>query len=143
MSDEQGTAQEPTTASEPPAPKWGDPISAERQAELQDILDDWEASEADYSDTNGPFHGVRLTGADVFWLAEQSGRDELGWVPNLHLEGANLDRAHLEGANLSQAHLERARLHEAQLERAILEFAHLEGANLYLAHLEGDILQEA
>jgi hypothetical protein len=47
-----------------------------------------------------------LTGADTYWLAEQSGRDELGGLPNLHLEHANLSQASLEGALLAGAHLE-------------------------------------
>lgn len=48
---------------------WGDSISAERQAELQAVLDQW-AAEQDHGERRGPFDGssvdVRLTGADVF-----------------------------------------------------------------------------
>jgi hypothetical protein len=47
---------------------------------------------------------LRPTAADVFWLAEESGRDEFGEVPTLPLEGADLVMAHLEGAELSRAH---------------------------------------
>jgi hypothetical protein len=66
------------------------PIGEERQAQLQGYLDRW-AAETDHSERNGPFDrlgeaGVQLTGADVFWLAQQSGRDERGAMPNLHLE---------------------------------------------------------
>jgi hypothetical protein len=63
-----------------PEPAWGQAISAERQAELQVYLDRWEA-ETDHGQRQGPFdregrEGTgdtvpRLTGADVFWLAEQ------------------------------------------------------------------------
>jgi hypothetical protein len=51
---------------------------------------------------------VPLTGADVFWLAEQV-RDEPSKVPDLHLEGAGLGGAHLEGAWLIEVHLETLR----------------------------------
>jgi hypothetical protein len=83
--------------------RWGDPISAERQAELQGYLDDWVA-ETDHGERKGPFDPrsmrtlrIVLTGADVFWLAQQV-RTDMGIVPDLHLEGANLIGAHLEGA---------------------------------------------
>src|ERR1044071_1285219 len=87
MSDEQQTQ----TTSACPHPeavgtRWGDPISEERQAELQGYLDRWEA-ETDHGERKGPFdlgasrtgipHGVPLTGADVSWLAE-SGRNAFG-----------------------------------------------------------------
>src|SRR5260221_832559 len=99
--------------------RWGDTISEERQAELQGYLDWWKA-ESDHGVRTGPFdragrsdveqERIKLTGADVFWLAEQSGLDQFGHAPNLHLEGANLDGAHLEGASLSEAYLEGASL---------------------------------
>jgi uncharacterized protein YjbI with pentapeptide repeats len=132
--------------------RWGDPIPPERQAELQSYLDRWQA-ETDHGQRKGPFdggpaeRGMTLTGADVSWLAERSGRDKFGQVPNLHLEGANLEKAHLEGARLTRAHLEGAHLYDAHLEGgalpgaylegAFLRFAHLELAQLYEAHLEG------
>jgi hypothetical protein len=114
MSGEQSQQSSATTASAEPAMteehRWGEPISAERQAELQAVLDAWNASGADHGGRPGPFavgrlaamlltalaadHGNqagpsavrRLTGADVSWLAEQSGPSGLGQVPNLHLE---------------------------------------------------------
>ncbi|HEV2238193.1 MAG TPA: pentapeptide repeat-containing protein [Ktedonobacterales bacterium] len=130
------SAQEPT----PPDPTaYGQPITSERQAELQAILDAWDA-ETDHGERQGPFHGTALTGADASWLAEQSGRNEFGWVPNLHLEGAKLGEAHLERASLYEAHLERADLNHAHLEEANLAHAHLDGANLSTAHLEGAAL---
>jgi uncharacterized protein YjbI with pentapeptide repeats len=86
---------------------------------------------------------VLLTGADLAWLAEQSGRDQNGHVPNLHLERAYLRGKHLEGANLLGAHLEHADLTRAHLEHADLTRAHLEHANLLGAHLERAYLGEA
>ena len=68
-----------------PANAWGQRISEERQAWLQGYLDRW-AAETHHGKRKGPFHGMMLSGADAFWLAEQSGRDEYGMVPNLHLE---------------------------------------------------------
>ncbi|HEX9413119.1 MAG TPA: pentapeptide repeat-containing protein [Ktedonobacterales bacterium] len=128
---------------------WGDPISEERQAEMQGILDAWEAPGADHDDKKGPFdknpgkyYGVLLTGADVSWLAERV-RGKNGWVSNLHLEGAHLGEAHLEGADLSEAHLEGADLSKAHLEGAVLGRTHLEEANLLFARLERAILLQA
>jgi hypothetical protein len=39
------STEEPTSAPEQPEPKYGDPISEERQAELQAILDAWAAED--------------------------------------------------------------------------------------------------
>jgi uncharacterized protein YjbI with pentapeptide repeats len=93
-------------------------------------------------DKKGPFAGVALTGADVYWLAERV-RDDLGSVPDLHLEGADLGGAQLEGAILNRTHLEGARLSGAHLERADLSGVHLEGADLSGAHLEGSTPRSA
>jgi hypothetical protein len=134
MSDEQSTAQEPTSTPKLPAPKRCDPISTERQAELQGMLDAWDPPGADHGDKKGPFdknpgeqYGVWLTGAEVFWLADRVRRLNdlfpdlnLSSVPDLHLEGAYLREAHLKGAHL----------HEAHLDGAVLSGAHLEGAQL-------------
>jgi Pentapeptide repeats (8 copies) len=119
---------------------WGDDISDERKAELQDYLNRWQR-EVSHDKRLGPFDkgtgrgGVLLTGGDVSWLAEKSRRDDNGWVPNLHLEGATLRSAHLEGAQLEGAHLEGANLIWARLEGALLVGAHLEGAHLSGANL--------
>jgi uncharacterized protein YjbI with pentapeptide repeats len=118
----------------PHEPKWGDSIGVERQAELQGYLDRWQA-ETDHGLRIGPFHGVRLTGADVSWLAERSGWDMNGWVP-LHLEAVDLRGAHLERASLMEAHMEGVFLTLAHLERASLAWAQLEGASLLEARLE-------
>src|SRR5258708_673278 len=50
---------------------WGDDISEERQAELEQRLQAWE-QEADHGERKGPFDGVLLRGADVFWLAART-----------------------------------------------------------------------
>jgi uncharacterized protein YjbI with pentapeptide repeats len=148
MSDEHAVEQAQTLA-----PKWGDPISDERRAALQDIMNAWNAPDADHAVRRGPFDGVRLTGADAFWLAEQSVHDELGQLANLHLEGADLSAAylekavllgaHLEGATLGLAHLEEANLTNAHLEGAELTWSYLKGATLAFAHLKGANLTRA
>jgi uncharacterized protein YjbI with pentapeptide repeats len=144
MSEQQtATAVQATTTSACPHPeavgkRWGDPISEERQAELRALFErqkEWVArSEAERGDS--PFQDVQLRGADVCWLAEQSGQVVYGIVPNLHLEGAILVGAHLEGASIVGVHLEGAYLRDAHLERASLGLAHLERADLVHAHLE-------
>ena len=125
--------------------RWGDPITPERQAELQSILDAWSAPDGGHGEQTGPFQDVQLTGAEVCWLAEQSGRAVpfLPIRPNLHLERAGLRGAHLEGADLSAAHLEGAFLMAAHVERANLYGIHLEGANLMGADLKGVDLVKA
>lgn len=136
---------------------WGDGISRECKAELEEWLQAW-ANEADHGKKRGAFDGITLTGADVFWLAARSlaGRGDessistattrltngrfVPTLPELHLEGADLKMAHLEKADLIWAHLEGANLFFANLERAYLLRAHLEQANLQGAHLEGATL---
>ncbi|MGO8951435.1 MAG: pentapeptide repeat-containing protein [Ktedonobacterales bacterium] len=141
MSEKSGQSEQEQLQIQTPAlgNRWGDPISAERRAELQGYLDRWEAV-TDHGARKGPFAEVELTGADVHWLAEQSGPDENSHVANLHLQYANLFRAHLVGANLREAHLDGARLTQAHLEHANLSEAHLEHANLRGARLEGAFL---
>jgi uncharacterized protein YjbI with pentapeptide repeats len=102
---------------------------------LQGHLDRWQA-EAEHGERKGPFFRVRLTGADVFWLVEQSGHEEVGYVSNLHLEGADLRDTQLKGADLAGAYLESASLTGAHLENADLSGAYLDGAGLSRAHLE-------
>ena len=93
----------------------GDQISADRQAELQRYIDRWQA-DAEHGERRGPFDRVALTGADVYWIAEQSGRDEQRYVPNLHLAGAHLlDKADLQGARLEGSTLSDATLEVADL----------------------------
>ncbi len=118
--------------------RWGDPISAERQAELQNYLDRWNP-ETDHGGRIGPFVRVSLSGADVYWLGQYSQRNESDGALEMHLEGADLAGAHLEGADLRGAHLERTSLYDTHLERANLSGAYLERAAGW-AHLEGTIL---
>ena len=141
MSDEQQQPEQFQVAqTEQPGDKWGDPISEQRQAELKWLAErqrEW-VGQPEATRGDSVFKGVQLTGADVLWLAEDSGRGDLGRVPNLRLEGADLRDAHLEGADLSRAHLE-----GANLEGANLSGAHLQGAYLSSAHFEGAVLVEA
>jgi uncharacterized protein YjbI with pentapeptide repeats len=123
--------------------RWGDPISEERQAELQGYLHAWIAPNANHGEHEGPFARVTLTGADVSWLAGRKRPEEYGLVPSLPLEYVYLRDAHLEGAYLREAHLEHADLGEAHLERAYLGGAHLEHADLVKAHLGRASLREA
>ena len=69
MSNESGQREHKQTKEQPP--KWGDPISLERQAKLQGYLDRWE-TETDHGKRKGPFDsgsiaesGIQLTGADI------------------------------------------------------------------------------
>lgn len=124
-------------------PRWGEAITAERQSELQSMLDAWNAPDADHGARNGPFDGISLTGSDVSWLAEQIGRDQSGSANSLHLEGADLRRAYLEEATLSFVHLEGATLRGAYLRDANLSYGRLEGADLSGVQLLGAILFEA
>ncbi len=124
--------------------RWGNDISEERQIALLALQNQWTA-EADHGTRRGPFDGFRLTGADVAWLARRVANEDnegsyLHEVPDLHLEGADLNMAHLAGALLSEAHLEGASLRDAHLEGANLAGTHLEGALLLRAHLEGAAL---
>lgn len=50
---------------QPAGDAWGHDISPERQAELERRLHVWE-QEVDHGEREGPFDGVKLTGADVF-----------------------------------------------------------------------------
>ncbi len=125
MSDESEQSEqlsETTTATEI-GDRWGDHISPERKAELQGYLDRWD-KETDHGERKGPFAGVKLSGADVYWAARRAKRYDFS-------------EAHLEGAYLGRAHLNHAILRKTRLEGASLFQAHLEGANLHDAHLEG------
>jgi len=88
--------------------RWGDPISEERQAELQGDLDLWVwewKNQRNHHGRRGPFDkrpdqigtGKQLTGADMFWLAERAGRSSAlgGWATHLQLQGVYLFGAHL------------------------------------------------
>lgn len=143
--------------------RWGDPISAERQAELKVLADkqqEWAAQSAGERGASS-FQNVDLTGADVFWLAayaltspERDGTQALAFLRDrysdldldlsvLHMEHAQLADEHLEGAMLDGAHLEEAQLVGTYLSKATLEAAHLEGAALWDGHLEETNLSKA
>lgn len=142
-----------------PGDAWGESITKRRADELEAILHSWE-TEQEHGERKGPFDGVELAGADVFWLAARALAgvgDEQAIIArvdellhdgpdlfDLHLEGADLAWAHLEGAHLKSAHLEGAGLIGAHLEDATLHGAYLEDANLSGgAHLERANLTEA
>jgi Pentapeptide repeats (8 copies) len=171
-----------TAANATDAPKigiaWGDDITEERQHELDTILAAWDA-EANHSDRKGPFDPrgleyeerelLRLTGADVFYLAAHTligttvsnvnlvivdlagaraalRNPELHGILNLsalQLASADLIEAQLTDAVLSGAQLMGIALRRAQLERANLTRANLEGANFYQAQLEQADLRDA
>jgi pentapeptide repeat protein len=156
---------EPDEASQAPSPagettprtggRWGDAIGEARKAELQALLATWDA---DHGERPGPFARVRLSGADVFWLAIRAlagpkgdpGRAEERLrraaeddqaraglkLSNLLLRRADLRQAHLEGAILPRAHLMGANLRGAHLQRAHLRAASLEGASLVNTRLQ-------
>jgi uncharacterized protein YjbI with pentapeptide repeats len=145
--------------------RWGDPISEERQAELQGYLDRW-AAETDHGERRGPFdlweregqageikiYRLNLTGADIYWLAEKvraplrlAGVSVSKIGGHSFFGGGDIDLSivpdlHLERAALQSAHLEGAHLRGKHLEGAIL--GHLTKADLSGAYLEGADLSE-
>jgi hypothetical protein len=145
--------------------KWGDEPSADRKRELQDMLDAWNAPDADHGDRKGPFDvrglasqerkRLQLGGASVFWLAAVALAGPGATPETLDAALVSLRSdwrepkafiwkpLHLEGANLSFVDLEGADLGGAYLEGADLSWAQLEGANLGTAHLEGADLSSA
>jgi uncharacterized protein YjbI with pentapeptide repeats len=153
---------------EPTKPRpgaWGQPISDARRAELDALAEqqlDW-IEEPTETRGDSLFSDVKLTGADVFWLAVRAvaGFDatpetlahvadliataDLEDVPLdlLSLAEANLGNARLERATLTQAHLESANLHAAHLQGADLRDIHLERAHLLHTRLQGAYLSSA
>jgi uncharacterized protein YjbI with pentapeptide repeats len=130
--------------------RWGDHISEERHRYLIQFVDSW-LREGHVGNRKGPFDdgqsGVRLTGADVCWLAGLDRRSD-GRVPDLYLGGANLIEASLGGARLAGANmqgvfLDRANLKAAVLSNADMGRASLIGANLQEANLNGADLRRA
>jgi uncharacterized protein YjbI with pentapeptide repeats len=148
---------------------WGDAISAERASELEALLRRWEEG-SDRHDRAGPFARVRLTGADVFWLASRA-RSEISTGGAARTQqadsltravehvsppgGAPQDENDLPVALYIQSmqravqivrtgvHLEEADLSGAHLEGADLSGAHLERCALHEAHLQGANLRYA
>jgi hypothetical protein len=146
--------------------RWGDPITPEREAELQSRLDDWEALIAERTQRTlaemdlpwgqrtrlandekvGPFEEYVLTGADAFWLAQHEA-DRLE-VQRIEDESYGIytyyqPELNLQGADLHEAHLEGASLGEAHLGGASLREAYLEGADLREAKMVGSICGRA
>jgi uncharacterized protein YjbI with pentapeptide repeats len=146
--------------------RWGDPVSVERQLELEQWLGQWaSATASERNARNGPFAGVVLTGADVFWLSARVVADQ-GTLASTHAEAEKLlrtislevlrplpeERLHRLSEqelrsvtdqtpryyeiDLSELHLEGAILRYADLTDAILTNAHLEEAKLDFAHLK-------
>lgn len=128
-----------------PGDAWGDPISEERQVELRALFERQKVwvFQPETTREASVFKGVELSGADVCWLAEWSGRSFFEAAPDLHVGEANLRAGRLQGADLRKAHLKGVNLRAAQLERAVLAGAHLERADLRAARLQGANLTSA
>lgn len=135
---------------------WGAPINDGRRRELLGRALRWRAEYAD-SDRPGPFASVKLSGADVFFLAAWTLAPDnpTSAEPLLRCSQAgmlgerdprlvvSLGGLHLEDADLSGANLDDALLNGVQLQRANLQGARLSGANLPLARLDGADLRGA
>lgn len=135
---------------------WGATPGAGRRRELLGHALRWRPEDAN-ADRPGPFAGVRLSGADVFFLAAWTLAPEHPASAEPILRAAadgrlgerdprlvvSLGGLHLEGADLGGADLEGALLNGVQLQRANLRGAKLRGANLPLACLEGADLRGA
>ena len=132
---------------------WGDDISEERKRELDVILAASKA-EAGRGKRSNPFRGMKLTGADAFYLAVGAlvgTADPISGEPIIDLFAAHralTDRrpyalSFRYRIDLSALNLAGANLHKAQLGGAILCKADLSGANLGGAHLEHAYLQNA
>lgn len=164
MANEQDQSSRPVAAKTATGNAWGDPIGEARQHELEQILRTWEKGQ-DRPERRGPFVGMRLTGADVFWTAARVSSefwrakyhpdDELTAEKIAHeadilkrvskerddismyrVVGGDSVANHRLPESLSTLHLENADLTGAHLERAILVRAHLDGTRLDKAHLE-------
>jgi uncharacterized protein YjbI with pentapeptide repeats len=126
-------------------PGWGDDISDDRRAELDRRLQAWTAEGEGGRD--GPFQGVSLTGADVFYLAARALAGPDGQVQLKEalerLRRAQRDAVLRVTLDLSGLDLSGAVLPRATLERAALTGATLTGANLIGATLTGAILSRA
>jgi hypothetical protein len=152
---EQQSQASTTETTEKPANAWGQSIGAERQAQLAELVKrqrEWLATPETQRGFSA-FKGVPLTGADVFWLAQHSRRDNTGRLRDFNLDGANLVRAHLAGANLFNASLkyvsadsaifDGADLTEAQFIGAYLGSASMKGASMSGIRLDGAFVRGA
>ncbi|HEX6796980.1 MAG TPA: pentapeptide repeat-containing protein [Ktedonobacterales bacterium] len=140
---------------------WGDDISPERQAELEQRLQAWEQEADHHSEQRGPFDRgetiLRLTGADVFWLAARTlarvsdagaiAQQELRLRQAQHdvVMRTQLERATLplSNASIPSVNLSGAEMLGADLSGAILSGANLSGADMLGANLSSAILSGA
>lgn len=124
---------------------WNDHTSEERHRYLIEYVKSWQKL-GPVGNRKGPFDdgpaGVRLTGADVRWLADLDRLSD-GTVPELNLAGANLIGANLEGARLEKADLRGVLLDRANLKGAVLSSPDMEGASLVEADIQGADLSGA
>lgn len=130
---------------------WGDPIGPARQRELERLQQAW----GDKPESKpGPFAGVQLSGADVYWLAVHALARRDGDISDAEdtLRGAQAISGTVPqyrtamlalGPDLSELNLCHADLAEAQLENAVLSRARLSGANLSQTNLQGACLFQA
>jgi hypothetical protein len=155
---EQQADNEQTFPDLPVGTAWGESITISRASELEGVLQAW-ASVDEHGERKGPFDGVKLSGADVYWLAAhtlaytagnlataehqlRTAKDDVDLrthlfnPPSLNLQGASLQWAQLQGAILRGAQLQGADLFQARLHGATLDQAQLQGANLHQTHFE-------
>ena len=132
---------------------WGEFPPLERCGELKRMLEAWD-QETNHKGRSGPFSEVKLTGADVFWLAERTkvaanlvnkGQKAVfkPLLSELNLQRANLMKAQMQQADLWGADLKDATLEGAQLEEAFLRDMQFQGALLSGAHMQRAILEQA
>lgn len=136
---------------------WGASVTKSRAHELEVALKQSEVAISNDEDAS-PFEGMRLTGADVFWLVVSTlvgttpqldanvaewllqVRDDFLARRHISLSALNLNGADLSGAKLSGAILRYVDLSDANFNKANLSNADLEGADLSGAHLyEADL----
>lgn len=148
MSETPESQQPAGTTTESTGIAWGDDISPERLVELKEMFERqkiWVA-QLDRNVNQSVFKDVKLTGADVFWLAALALNDpdgnlgETAAALKRPFNSPDLSELHLERANLTEAKLQHAKLHRVQLQRAMMHWAQLQGAYLRGAQLQGAIL---
>lgn len=167
MRDESSQQQQKfqATSAESIGYRWGESISEERNVELKERIADYMRDSQ--SEAMSPFVGVKLTGADLMWLAGLAITNPQLAGPSARFEAvkeptpdvlSRLQRAvhepdvrasfqpirlNLAGADLAGAYLNGAVLRSTLFEHANLYGVHFEGANLQEAHLGGAILIRA
>ncbi|MEO7003285.1 MAG: pentapeptide repeat-containing protein [Ktedonobacterales bacterium] len=120
-----------------PPLKWGDLIDGERVKYLRGLQDNSTRKDA-------PFASVRLTGADVYWLAKYTlATGATMALAEQRLEEAKKNPLLRSSLDFSAVNLRRAILAGAQLEGAILGKAQLDGIIAGYINLKGAYLSEA